>query len=104
MYTQGLDQLGRSELHVSAAESAALEAQFQAKVDREETFHLRHGEKWMRAFASNPERKGELQRKARTRSTTRGRSSTTSATWVITRNCLPPRTSPGRRRASMRAR
>src|SRR6266850_5715170 len=36
MYTQGLDQLGRSELHVSAAESAALEAGFQAKVDREE--------------------------------------------------------------------
>src|SRR5882672_879126 len=36
MYTQGLDQLGRSELHVSAAETATLEAQFQAKVDREE--------------------------------------------------------------------
>ncbi len=36
MYTQGLDQLGRSELHVSAAETAALEAQFLARVDREE--------------------------------------------------------------------
>ena len=33
-----------------------------AKVDREENFHLRHGEKWMRAFAADPERKPELQR------------------------------------------
>jgi ring-1,2-phenylacetyl-CoA epoxidase subunit PaaA len=33
-----------------------------AKVDREETFHLRHGEKWMRAIAQDPEKKPELQR------------------------------------------
>jgi ring-1,2-phenylacetyl-CoA epoxidase subunit PaaA len=33
-----------------------------AKVDREETFHLRHGEKWMRVFAQDPARKAELQR------------------------------------------
>lgn len=33
-----------------------------AKVDREETFHLRHGEKWMRAMAQDPEKKPELQR------------------------------------------
>jgi ring-1,2-phenylacetyl-CoA epoxidase subunit PaaA len=36
MYTQGLDQLGRSELHVPAAATAALEAQFQARIDRDE--------------------------------------------------------------------
>ena len=36
MYTQGLDQLGRSELHVPAAGTAALEAEFQARIDREE--------------------------------------------------------------------
>jgi ring-1,2-phenylacetyl-CoA epoxidase subunit PaaA len=36
MYTQGLDQLGRSELHVPSADSAALEAAFLAKVDNEE--------------------------------------------------------------------
>jgi ring-1,2-phenylacetyl-CoA epoxidase subunit PaaA len=36
MYTQGLDQLGRSELHVPAAGSAALEQDFLARVDREE--------------------------------------------------------------------
>lgn len=33
-----------------------------AKVDREEGFHLRHGEKWMRTMAQDPERKPELQR------------------------------------------
>ncbi|GAB4432433.1 MAG: hypothetical protein OHK0015_19940 [Chloroflexi bacterium OHK40] len=33
-----------------------------AKVDREESFHLRHGEKWMRAMAQDPEKKPELQR------------------------------------------
>jgi ring-1,2-phenylacetyl-CoA epoxidase subunit PaaA len=33
-----------------------------AKVDREETFHLRHGEKWMRAIAQDPEKKPALQR------------------------------------------
>src|SRR5215203_5456636 len=32
------------------------------KVDREENFHLRHGEKWMRAFSRDPEKKEELQR------------------------------------------
>jgi ring-1,2-phenylacetyl-CoA epoxidase subunit PaaA len=32
------------------------------KVDREENFHLRHGEKWMRAFSKDPEKKEELQR------------------------------------------
>ena len=36
MYTQGLDQLGRSELHVPSAETAALEQDFLARVDREE--------------------------------------------------------------------
>jgi ring-1,2-phenylacetyl-CoA epoxidase subunit PaaA len=36
MYTQGLDQLGRSELHVPAAGTAALEAEFQARIVREE--------------------------------------------------------------------
>jgi ring-1,2-phenylacetyl-CoA epoxidase subunit PaaA len=36
MYTQGLDQLGRSELHVSSADSAALEREFLARIDREE--------------------------------------------------------------------
>ncbi len=36
MYTQGLDQLGRGELHVPAADSAALEQDFLARVDREE--------------------------------------------------------------------
>jgi ring-1,2-phenylacetyl-CoA epoxidase subunit PaaA len=33
-----------------------------AKVDREEGFHLRHGEKWMRAIAQDQEKKPELQR------------------------------------------
>jgi ring-1,2-phenylacetyl-CoA epoxidase subunit PaaA len=32
------------------------------KVDREENFHLRHGEKWMKAFSRDPEKKEELQR------------------------------------------
>ena len=32
------------------------------KVDREETFHLRHGEKWMGVLSKDPERKPELQR------------------------------------------
>lgn len=32
------------------------------KVDREETFHLRHGEKWMRVFAQDPAQKEVLQR------------------------------------------
>jgi ring-1,2-phenylacetyl-CoA epoxidase subunit PaaA len=31
------------------------------KVDREEGFHLRHGEKWMRAMAQDSEKKSELQ-------------------------------------------
>jgi ring-1,2-phenylacetyl-CoA epoxidase subunit PaaA len=31
------------------------------KVDREETFHLRHGERWMRTLASDPEHKQSLQ-------------------------------------------
>jgi ring-1,2-phenylacetyl-CoA epoxidase subunit PaaA len=30
------------------------------KVDREENFHLRHGEKWMKAFSKDPEKKEEL--------------------------------------------
>jgi len=33
-----------------------------AKVDREENFHLRHGEKWMRALAQEPKGKEVLQR------------------------------------------
>lgn len=33
-----------------------------AKVDREENFHLRHGEKWMGIIAQHPEGKEELQR------------------------------------------
>jgi ring-1,2-phenylacetyl-CoA epoxidase subunit PaaA len=33
-----------------------------AKVDREETYHLRHGEKWMKVYAQDPERKPALQR------------------------------------------
>jgi ring-1,2-phenylacetyl-CoA epoxidase subunit PaaA len=32
------------------------------KVDREENFHLRHGEKWMRVLSQDPEKKRELQR------------------------------------------
>ena len=32
------------------------------KVDREETFHLRHGEKWMRVLSQDPEKKAEVQR------------------------------------------
>jgi len=32
------------------------------KVDREENFHLRHGEKWMKAYSRDPEKKEELQR------------------------------------------
>lgn len=32
------------------------------KVDREENFHLRHGEKWMKVFSKDPEKKKELQR------------------------------------------
>ena len=32
------------------------------KVDREENFHLRHGEKWMKVFSKDPEKKEELQR------------------------------------------
>jgi ring-1,2-phenylacetyl-CoA epoxidase subunit PaaA len=31
------------------------------KVDREETFHLRHGERWMRTLAQDPEQKPKLQ-------------------------------------------
>ena len=31
------------------------------KVDREETFHLRHGERWMRTLAQDPEHKTKLQ-------------------------------------------
>ncbi|MGH2541598.1 MAG: Phenylacetic acid catabolic protein, partial [Ardenticatenaceae bacterium] len=33
-----------------------------AKVDREENYHLRHGEKWMQVYANDPEKKPELQR------------------------------------------
>lgn len=33
-----------------------------AKVDREENFHVRHGEKWMRTLAQDPEGRAELQR------------------------------------------
>ncbi len=36
MYTQGLDSLGKEAAHQSAAETAALEARFQAKVDADE--------------------------------------------------------------------
>lgn len=32
------------------------------KVELEETFHLRHGERWMRIFAEDPEKRDELQR------------------------------------------
>lgn len=35
-----------------------------AKVDREENFHLRHGERWMRTLAQDPKGKAELQRAA----------------------------------------
>jgi ring-1,2-phenylacetyl-CoA epoxidase subunit PaaA len=31
------------------------------KVEREETFHLRHGERWMTVHAEDPEKKAELQ-------------------------------------------
>ncbi len=31
------------------------------KVDREENFHLRHGEKWMKVLSKDPEKKQELQ-------------------------------------------
>jgi ring-1,2-phenylacetyl-CoA epoxidase subunit PaaA len=36
MYTQGLDSLGKDCVHASAADTAALEARFQAKVDADE--------------------------------------------------------------------
>jgi ring-1,2-phenylacetyl-CoA epoxidase subunit PaaA len=36
MYTQGLDQLGKEHLHTASAETAQLEAHFQAKVDADE--------------------------------------------------------------------
>jgi ring-1,2-phenylacetyl-CoA epoxidase subunit PaaA len=36
MYTQGLDQLGKEHLHTASADSAALEAHFQNKVDADE--------------------------------------------------------------------
>ena len=32
------------------------------KVDREETFHLRHGERWMKMLAEDPDRKAAVQR------------------------------------------
>src|ERR671937_1412964 len=32
------------------------------KVDREETFHLRHGERWMTILAEDPEKKAAVQR------------------------------------------
>ncbi len=32
------------------------------KVEKEESFHLRHGERWMKIFAEDPEKRGELQR------------------------------------------
>lgn len=32
------------------------------KVDREETFHLRHGERWMKILAQDPDKRAELQR------------------------------------------
>jgi ring-1,2-phenylacetyl-CoA epoxidase subunit PaaA len=36
MYTQGLDQLGKEHLHAAKAETAALEARFQGKIDADE--------------------------------------------------------------------
>ncbi|HVY80917.1 MAG TPA: Phenylacetic acid catabolic protein, partial [Steroidobacteraceae bacterium] len=36
MYTQGLDSLGKDALHVTHADTAALEARFQARIDAEE--------------------------------------------------------------------
>jgi len=36
VYTQGLDSLGKEALHVSAADTAALEARFQARVDADD--------------------------------------------------------------------
>ncbi|HLR97211.1 MAG TPA: Phenylacetic acid catabolic protein [Jiangellaceae bacterium] len=32
------------------------------KVEKEEAFHLRHGERWMKIFAEDPERRDDLQR------------------------------------------
>jgi len=32
------------------------------KVDREETFHLRHGERWMKILSEDPERRAKVQR------------------------------------------
>lgn len=32
------------------------------KVDKEETFHLRHGENWMKKLSHSPESRGEIQR------------------------------------------
>lgn len=32
------------------------------KVEKEEGFHLRHGERWMKIFAEDPDKHGELQR------------------------------------------
>ncbi|MGH8309076.1 MAG: Phenylacetic acid catabolic protein, partial [Steroidobacteraceae bacterium] len=36
MYTQGLDQLGKEHLHAASADTAALEARFQGKVDADD--------------------------------------------------------------------
>ena len=36
MYTQGLDSLGKESLHVASADTATLEARFQAKIDSDE--------------------------------------------------------------------
>jgi ring-1,2-phenylacetyl-CoA epoxidase subunit PaaA len=33
-----------------------------AKVDKEETFHLRHGQQWIRRLVQDPEKKAEIQR------------------------------------------
>jgi ring-1,2-phenylacetyl-CoA epoxidase subunit PaaA len=35
-----------------------------AKVDKEETFHLRHGQQWIRRMAGSPEEKAKVQRAA----------------------------------------
>ncbi|MHA6799582.1 Phenylacetic acid catabolic protein [Bounagaea algeriensis] len=32
------------------------------KVEKEESFHLRHGERWMKIFAEDPDKRSELQR------------------------------------------
>jgi 1,2-phenylacetyl-CoA epoxidase catalytic subunit len=64
------------------------------KVDREENFHLRHGEKWMKAFSREPEKKEKLQQAVDWMFPLTATSGTTSRSSTVTR--ARPTTSSGR--------